>query len=300
MNDEGIGRRDFLKAVGTVSAGLALSGYTSSAGEPGGKADKKNPIKNVLLIMVDQHRADCLGCYGNQIVQTPNIDKLAASGIRFNNAYTPTPVCTPARASIQCGLYAHKHGLRFNPERHSGGHDLTLSPQAHFFSPDLARKGWRLAHIGKWHIGKDLKPSDYGYEGVFYPGYGFPARHPHYRNYLNQFGVNGFKILEKITTPSGRWSYAGLQEGPPEASTGSYLAHQTVDAIKRFAGKGKPFFISCNFWGPHAPYRIPAKYYHLYKNAKIEPWPNFDCDLADKPEVIRRYGQYMGNARFHQ
>ena len=68
--------------------------------------------KNVLLILSDQQRMDTVGAYGmNDICKTPNIDQLAAEGMKFNNAYTPSAICAPARASVMTGLYPHRHGV---------------------------------------------------------------------------------------------------------------------------------------------------------------------------------------------
>ena len=69
---------------------------------------------NVLLILTDQLRADCLGCYGNPIARTPNIDRIAGQGMRFDRAYVQNPVCMPSRASILTGLYPRTHGVWTN------------------------------------------------------------------------------------------------------------------------------------------------------------------------------------------
>ena len=64
-------------------------------------------IRNILFFFGDQHRSDCLGCYGNDLVRTPVLDRFCASGTRFTRAISPSPICTPARACVQTGLYAH-------------------------------------------------------------------------------------------------------------------------------------------------------------------------------------------------
>ena len=259
------------------------------------------PIRNVLFILADQHRRDCLGCYGNPVVRTPNIDGLAARGVRFDHAFTPTAICTPARASIQTGLIPRRHGLIFNWEfqRFRGG-EWNLAPETRAFSQDLAEAGCGLAHVGKWHIGDHNLPSDYGYEGVYYPGYGYPAPHEHYLNYLRGYGLDGFNLSQEKHDPDGKVLYYALQEGPTEASIPGYLAHQTIEYIRRFAGEGRPFFISCNFWGPHAPYRITDPHLHMYDEmrSEIEPWPNFHCDLSDRPYMIQRQGEAFATGWF--
>ncbi|MBN2584381.1 MAG: sulfatase-like hydrolase/transferase [Planctomycetes bacterium] len=252
------------------------------------------PIRNVLLLLGDQHRADCLGCYGNPVVQTPHIDRLAATGVRFTNAFTPQAICTPARACIQTGLEARNHGLIFNWEfqKFRGG-ELNLRPETRVFSQDLCEAGWRCAHLGKWHVGDVNKPADYGYEGAYHPGYGFPAKHPDYLDHLKQYGLDGFHF-EPQMADAHRMMNHGPQQGPQEASVPGYLAARTIEKIRAYAGEGRQWFVSCNFWGPHTPYIIPEPHYSMYDGAAIEPWPNFDCSLDDKPWCIRRQGELWG------
>ncbi|MBN1291827.1 MAG: sulfatase-like hydrolase/transferase [Candidatus Latescibacteria bacterium] len=296
-------RRDFIKKTHLAGAGVALSTGQTFASASKERDNKSLPdgIKNIMVLFVDQQRQDCIGCYGNDIVQTPNLDRLARNGIRFNNAYTPAPVCTPARTCLETGLLAHKHRLIFNTARlsYQGG---LQDPESgvHFFSESLDEKGFNCAHIGKWHIGTEKnKPVTRGYDDLpYYPDYGYPAKHPHYVEYLKKQGVNGFNLLSEIRDPTGFRSYSGLQEGPQSASIPAYLASQTVDTIKQYAQSGGPFFVSCNFWGPHAPYNITRKHYEMYKNEKIKPWPNFNCNLSDKPGVVRRYGEYWKTGWF--
>ena len=306
-------RREFIKRTELIGAGAVLAENQAMAvtSQNSGQNSKPGEIKNILLLFVDQHRQDCLGCYGNPVVRTPNIDRLAKNGIRFNNAYTPAPVCSPARMSLQSSLWPHKHRLIFNTgnARQKGGMD-DPNTTIKFFSEFLKEKGWQNAHVGKWHIGTEKnKPPTHGYEDLpYYPGYGIPSYiyqfkrnpriHKHYLEYLKKQGIDGFKLL-KQTREDGTL-FSGLQKGPQSASIPAYLANQTVDVIKRFAQDEKPFFVSCNFWGPHAPYCITEKHYNMYKNADIEPWPNFDCDLSDKPHVIKRYGEYVGTGWFNR
>lgn len=253
---------------------------------------KAQPIRNVVVLLADQHRADCVGCYGNRTVQTPHIDALADTGVRFTHAFTPAAICTPARACLQSGLMPRNHGLIFNWEfqRFRGG-ELNVPPDVRFFSQNLAHADYQLAHIGKWHIGDINTPADYGYEGIHYPGYGYPSTHEHYLAYLKRHGVDGFHLSRECRDPDRRMLYHALQKGPPEVSIPHYLAEQTTEKIRSFSQSDRPFFVSCNFWGPHAPFRIPNPYFDMYDPADCEPWPNFHADLSQKPDIIRRQGQ---------
>jgi len=106
-----------MKQSNLYGAGATLAGNRAFTASQAEAQERKPPdIRNILVLFVDQQRQDCLGCYDNPVVQTPSIDLLAQTGIRFTNAYTPSPFCTPARTSVQTGLWAHNHNLIFNTE----------------------------------------------------------------------------------------------------------------------------------------------------------------------------------------
>ena len=300
-------RREFLKLTHSAGAAafLSESSIASRKGAAGIRPEKRRPlIKNIVVLFVDQQRFDCLGCYGNGTVKTPNLDKLASHGIRFDNAFTPAPVCTPARTSFQTGLWPHNHRLLFNTgESGDKGGRENPAPDIRFFSEILKAKQWNCAHVGKWHIGDELhKPKHYDYDPdlPYYSKYGYPADHPHYLEYLKRQGLSGFNLLWERRDPTGYRNYAGLQEGSQSASIPAYLAEQTIDVIQRYAKNPNPLYIGCNFWGPHAPYNIPRKHLEMYRGLNIKPWPNWDCDLSDKPGVISRYGEYWRTGWFNE
>ncbi|HEX2244140.1 MAG TPA: sulfatase-like hydrolase/transferase, partial [Gammaproteobacteria bacterium] len=99
---------------------------------------------NFLFVITDQHRADHLGCYGNPVVRTPNIDRLAARGTRFQRFYTATPICMPNRATFMTGRMPSLHG-----SRHNG---IPLSLNATTFVDIMSAAGYDTALIGKCHL----------------------------------------------------------------------------------------------------------------------------------------------------
>ena len=299
-------RREFIKLANTAGAAALLTGniLTLRKAPAQQKTGIPGKIKNILVLFVDQQRFDSIGCYGNDTVKTPNLDRLARNGIRFTNNYTPAPVCTPARTSFQTGIWPHNHHLLFNTNDagFKGGLEDPGS-NMRFFSETLVENGWNCAHVGKWHIGHEQhKPEHYGYDPslAYFPGYGYPSEHPHFVEYLKKQGVESFKLLKERRDPSGYRIYSGLQEGPQSASIPAYLASQTIDVINRYTKSDKPFFIGCNFWGPHAPHQITKKHLEMYQGNNIKPWPNWDCDLSDKPGVITRYGEYWRTGWFNE
>ena len=99
---------------------------------------------NILLILSDQHRFDCLGCCGNPQVQTPHLDRLAADGVLFDQAFCTYPVCAPARFSLLSSLYPHQNACRHNCS--------TLPPSMPSFPRILKHHGYRTKAVGKMHF----------------------------------------------------------------------------------------------------------------------------------------------------
>lgn len=104
---------------------------------------------NIIVVLVDDLRWDELGCTGHPFVRTPNIDRIAYEGARFRNAFCTTPLCSPVRASLLTGLYAHHHGILDNTDRSKQSHELMTFPRR------LHETGYETAYVGKWHMGND-------------------------------------------------------------------------------------------------------------------------------------------------
>lgn len=104
---------------------------------------------NIVFVLVDDLRWDEIGIAGHPFAETPNIDRLAREGVRFLNAFATTPLCSPSRASILTGQYAHTNSITDNTARDSASHRLPT------FAIPLAAAGYRTAFMGKWHMGND-------------------------------------------------------------------------------------------------------------------------------------------------
>lgn len=253
-----------------------------------------NTQPNILLILTDQHRLSAVGCCGDTPCQTPNLDRLAAEGTRFETAYTSCPVCSPARASIMTGRYPHQHGICSNV--HNLGccvHELPDSPT--LLSRRLLQAGYACGYTGKWHLGADRDraygapvspslPRHVGFDGQNFPGHGGGGfNYPEYKAYLND---NGY--THEITQAAGV-SYRpicngvkyGILTGPEESTVPHFLTSHTIDLIDKYRNSDNPFFIWHNFWGPHGPYYIPQEYFEIYRNIEIPQWPNFHWEEAE-------------------
>jgi len=104
---------------------------------------------NIVVVLVDDLRWDDIGCAGHPFVRTPHIDRIAAEGVRFRNAFCTTPLCSPVRACLLTGLHTHHHGVLDNIDRSKHSHTLKTFPQT------LQQDGYQTAYVGKWHMGND-------------------------------------------------------------------------------------------------------------------------------------------------
>lgn len=268
----------------------------------------KSPSRpNILFIQTDQHLATTLGCYGSEICRTPNIDALAEEGVLFQNAYASCPICTPARASIQTGLYPSKHGMQTNI--YSPGcmiHELPDNPA--LLSRRLESVGYQRGFTGKWHLGfgdnarehpefqhhvqatpmlsfvnnKGSLPTSVGYTGDDFPGHGgIGMGTPQYRNYLKDRGIE-LKFRQFIDYYPHNFE---LLSGP-ESSVTYFLTEQAIQHMGDFlADSSAPFYYNLNYWGPHGPYHAPKEYLDLYRNVPIPPWASWNDDQGQKPPI---------------
>jgi arylsulfatase A-like enzyme len=239
---------------------------------------------NILLVLTDQHKLSAVGCYGQTPCQTPNVDRLAREGVRFETAYTVCPVCSPARATIMTGLYPHAHGICSNVHNlGSSVHELTDRPE--LLSRRLQAAGYGCGYSGKWHLGTDSPtafgarsvpslPGDVGFRGQNFPGHGGGGfGYPEYRAYLAERGFE-HKVTRVDDRPLLVKPY-GILEGPVESTVPYFLAENTLSLIDDLSAAGKPFFIWHNFWGPHIPYYSTREFYELYREVEIPEWPNY-------------------------
>ncbi len=236
---------------------------------------------NVLLIHSDQHRFDCLGVNGHPLVQTPNLDRLAAEGANFTHAFTPNPLCTPARNSLLFGQWSFQHGVLANPET-----EFRRGPQpdARSFSSLLAEAGWDLGYVGKWHVSRESTPLD--------TQFGF-------RSYVSEDEYHAWRSEQNL--PDQAFIPDQLRDDPNTTASKVFLAifqgrtdagitaqqsrlawgaDQVIDFIEH---AHSPFFVRWDPSEPHLPNVVPEPYASMYSPAQIEPWPSFGDPLEAKP-----------------
>lgn len=235
---------------------------------------------NILWICTDQQRWDTLGCYGNEYVNTPNIDRLAAEGVRFARAYCQSPVCTPSRAGFLTGRYPRATRCRQN------GQDIPADEV--LVTRMLADGGYRCGLAGKLHLSAchpDVCPEmerriDDGYTEFHWSHHPMPGwgSHNEYWAWLEGKG-------HRFHTPS-RDDSAWVKTGMPESlHQTTWCTDKALDFVSARADDCKPWLFSLNYFDPHHPFDPPAEYLEPYLARLDElPLPNHrPGELADKP-----------------
>lgn len=229
---------------------------------------------NIFLIMTDQQRGDCLGVGGHPVLQTPYLDNVAASGIRFSNAYSACPVCTPARRTILTGRKPSSHGVLVN-------HNQPLPWPT--LAGELRESGYQTHLIGKSHWGPS--PLDVGFDSMTHAG-GPRSPGPGSDNEYQQFlRDNG------ITSPRASDAHGCYGNGYParpwhleeRLHFSNWVADQAIDFIDN-REEDKPFFMWANFIHPHQPLTPPQFYYDKYMAMDLpEPVVGDWARVFDKP-----------------
>lgn len=227
---------------------------------------------NVLLIMADDLN-NSLGCYGHPLVKTPNLDRLAARGVRFDNANCQYPLCGPSRNSMFTGLYPNSNGILTNSQlfRQTIPHHVSL-PQA------FRRAGYFAARIGKmYHYGV---PNCIGTNGHDDPASWELELNPAGCDRLLEY-PDIFSLIPGNYGGTLSW-YASPR--PDEQHTDGLQAKDAEWVLERCArDKDRPFFLALGFFRPHTPYVAPAKWFKTYPEADMPVVQGVKEDQADLP-----------------
>ena len=250
---------------------------------------------NVLLILVDDLKP-ALGCYGDSIAKTPNIDALAGQGMRFDLAYCNQAVCAPSRFTLMLGSHSTSTGL------YGLGSQLRqIVPDAVTMPQHFAKHGYRTESLGKvFHIGH----GNHGDPDSF----SVPHFHDKVIEYLDPASTDGGKLTreEAYFTNQKLGEIRSLPRGAayefPDVDDGQYAdGRVAAEAVKRLqAAKarreqdGTPFFIAAGFARPHLPFSAPKKYWDLYDPASL-PMPQFEFLPTDAPGVAGKRGGEITN-----
>ena len=243
MKVQSMTRRHFLKACG--AAGAALATHPISAGRAQAKAKKPN----ILFIMSDDHCSQAIGAYGSRLAglnPTPTIDRLAAEGMLFENAFCTNSICTPSRACIMTGQYSQTNGVLTLDER--------LPPEKHYLAIEMKKVGYQTAMIGKWHL--KTEPAHFDYYKVL-PGQG---------KYFNpDFREKG----------KGDWPRNIVQH---DGHSTDVITDLALEWFNR-RDMARPFFMMLHYKAPHDMFEHAERYADYLEDEEI-PEPD---SLYDQP-----------------
>lgn len=230
----------------------------------GAFADARAKRPNILFIMTDQHRWDCIGANGNRLIKTPNLDRLAAGGANFTHFFVQAPVCVPSRASFFTGRYPHSHRNRVNYTPLDRGEVLMQSR--------LRDAGYATASVGKLHYhppnvtearrtGFDfvelhdaVRPLDRFSDYVAWRNQHDPQANLYYRAYAKNIPVGQNPFRQAIDE---------------DYSETTWVGERTRHHLRQLARSDKPFFLFSSFWKPHSPFEVPQPFDAMYNDVEI-------------------------------
>jgi len=271
--------------------------------------------KNILFIITDQQRKDSLGCYGNTIVNTPNIDKLASRGVVFDRYYCSNPICMPNRLSIFTGMNPRNHGVWTN--------GLLREQELRTMATELHDNGYNTASFGKIHFtpwegnggNKESftfwkENTDLDWNGPYW-GFqhveltiGHTDVAAHYGKWFKENGGtpdmmtihsldNKNEVVE--TAPIGSKDYAikadasGIRHMPSELHDSAFVADRTIAYLESKKEEDNPFFIVASFPDPHLPFNPPEEYAQKYPVSEINEPIGCEADLKTRPDHYQQY-----------
>lgn len=230
------------RAAGALCAGAAMAASC-------GWTKPKRPRRNVLMIVADDHAAKYIGCYGNAFLKTPNLDRLALEGARFDNAYCTNSLCAPGRAAILTGTYSHVNGVRGNSEAKDAVEYMSQGLPT--FPELLKNAGYHTGIVGKWHLSD--RPRGFDYSCVL-PGQGI------YNNPILHENGEAKQFPGHVTDVTTDLALQFLRGVPAEM----------------------PWCLLYYHKAPHRPFQPPARYANRFNDFEI-PYPeSFNDDYATR------------------
>lgn len=237
----------FLIVGTTLWLGVAMPAFVAGAAKP-----------NVLLLFADQHHADVMGCVGHPIVKTPNLDRLAATGVRFTRAYCQDAICVPSRTALMTGLYPRTTGCLDNGDSPLSQEKLYPLQQV------LQSAGYLTGCFGKRHLPRPTLALGWNRSATVIS----PNQDPSDENYDDWIQTRGPGQAEAFAKDHkgslGSDMCCHISAVKPENRIEAYTAMKTKDFLRDCQKQGKPFFCWCSFHGPHQPYTPPAQWAALY------------------------------------
>jgi len=304
--------KNLAKTIGLIGAATAVALTRTLVAAPADSDNPKSAIRNpqspapapapapnILIIMTDEQNFRTLGCYreilsheqafmwGNTVVETPNLDRIAKAGALCERFYPTNPVCSPSRASFMTGLYSQNTGVPVN--------DLPMKDTVVTFAQVLKDHGYATGYIGKWHL-----------EDNSNPGWA-PKRKFGFDDNRYMWNRGHWKNLKD--TPKGP-AIGAQRDGKPtlqlnnadeKSFTTDFLTTKTIDFITKNKTANRPFCVMLSIPDPHGPDTVRKPYSEMYKNVKWELPRTYNIPRAADPywtqpqdNASTRHDQYYG------
>lgn len=246
---------------------------------------------NILIIMTDQERGDVV--HPDHPCITPNATRLASAGIRFTEAFCPSPHCCPSRATFMTGLYPSRHGVYNNVCNPTAIH-RTVFDGVTMFSEHLRDAGYTLAYAGKWHVSNTENPAERGWQELEVRGRPGSNMHVGIGEWKTKhFNEAAERQHGQILRPG--WgaiqlfdSYETETEQPYESHDDFTVVKSALDALPGLAAQGQPWCLYVGMNGPHDDFVVPQHYVDLYDLDDVALPLNYADTLSDKPVVYQR------------
>ena len=237
---------------------------------------------NVLILQPDQHRGTVMNCAGDRQAITPNLDRLAAQGIRFTNCVSASPVCSPFRGSFQTGLYCFRHGVVKN--------NIRMDPDLTTFAELYERAGYATGYIGKWHLDGGWPPVDGG-ENVTPKAVGgfVPAeRRQAWQEWHGYEKAHEFFEVWRYNDEAKKVRVEGYDWEP------RWHADVALEFIRHHRDAGRAWLYYVAFGPPHLPEQCPQELLDMYHPDRFVLPPDVEAQLPEerKPELRRRMQMY--------
>lgn len=231
---------------------------------------------NILILFTDMQRADTLRALGNPVIRTPNLDRLVRDGTAFVNAFSPSPVCVPARCCMHYGLYPPKTGLADNGPM--------MADNGRSYPARLSAMGYRTHAIGKCHFIPD-RGALRGFQSrqTQEEGTSDPARD----DYVAWLAKRGFDYYEPHGARSEMYYIPQISSLPAAAHPSHWIGTESVRFIRAQAGRRRPWCLFSSFIHPHPPFAPPKPWHKLYRAADM-PLPMVPPDPAALMTWINR------------
>jgi arylsulfatase A-like enzyme len=239
--------------------------------------------------MTDQFRSDCFGAAGNPQVRTPNLDRLAADGVRFSETYCALPVCTPSRYSLLSGLYVHQHGGWTNR--------CTLGPEIDTFPRALQRAGYRTKAVGKMHFTPTYL--DAGFQEMELAEQNGLGRYDddYHRELMANDLVPASDLIDQERewrgqAPASYWETFGAERSnlPEQWHTTTWIGERAVRTIEQWEKTpDQPQLLMASFVKPHHPFDPPAPWDELYDPNTLEILPGWTEVVPERDQAHAGY-----------